>query len=290
MSNTAVPVGLLALTAAFGTACGGGDGRVAHDTTNAAASFVLTITATDFAFEAPDTVPAGFTEVRLLNHGEQPHEATVVRLDSGRTLRDYVQAYAEAVRSGSARPAWARFLGGTLALDQQGEGTAMLLLEPGSHALVCFVPGPDGAPHLLQYDQAHAFVVRDAGGERSATVAPVPTLSVSMVDYDFELSAPMTVGRHVVRVENAGVEPHHLLLFKLADGTTVDHFQTWLQNGMQGEPAAAFVAAMSGQSSGAEGYLTVDVTAGEYVFVCLVAGRDDVPHIAKGMLHHVRVE
>ncbi|MBI1966707.1 MAG: hypothetical protein HYS40_01840, partial [Gemmatimonadetes bacterium] len=39
---------------------------------------VVTITATDFAFAAPDTIPAGLTTFRMLNQGQEPHQAVIM--------------------------------------------------------------------------------------------------------------------------------------------------------------------------------------------------------------------
>jgi hypothetical protein len=35
-----------------------------------------------------------------------------------------------------------------------------------------------------------------------------------MLDYSFQLTAPLKAGRHVIRVDNVGADPHHVLLFK----------------------------------------------------------------------------
>ena len=51
---------------------------------------VVTLTATDYAYEAPETVSAGFTVFRLVNRGDEFHGATIVRLEGGRTLPEYV--------------------------------------------------------------------------------------------------------------------------------------------------------------------------------------------------------
>ena len=288
MRRPAILLEVLALTAASGSACNRGD-EAARNDTPATAPPVLTVTATDYALEAPDTVPSGLTVVRLVNRGDQPHAATLVRLDAGKTLPEYIQAYGEANRARAARPDWASFHGGPSALMPQGEGNATLHLQPGNYAWVCFVPGPSGTAHLLEHNQAHAFVVRPGSGD-TTTSAPVPTASLRMLDFSLELDAPLKAGRHVIRVENAGVEPHHVLLFKLAPEKTMEHVQAWMQSNMQGEPPAAPVGAMAEMSAGTEAWFEVDLPAGEYVLVCLVAGRDEVPHMAKGMIQHVRVE
>lgn len=290
MSSRTIPCGLLAAVAALGSACqGGGNDAIGEGV--AAAHKVLIVTTTDHAFEAPDTVAAGFTVVRIVNHGREPHAATLVRLDDRKTLPEYLEAYAEANRTGGQRPDWARFLGGTVSfVPPQSEGTVTLNLEPGNYAWVCHVPDSDGTLHVLGRDQAHAFVVLPSTGDAPASSAPEATVSLRMLDFGYTLSAPLSAGRNVIRVENVGVEPHHVLLFKLGPGRTVEHFQKWIQNSMQGEAPSTFVGAMAELSTGAAGYLEVDLPPGEYVLICLIAGRDEVPHFVKGMIQHVLVE
>ena len=40
---------------------------------------------------------------------------------------------------------------------------------------------------------------------------------------------------------------------------------------------------------GAGAYFDVDLSAGDYVLVCLITGRDEVSHAAKGMVQHIRI-
>jgi hypothetical protein len=253
----------------------------------AAAPPVITIMATDYAYESPDTVPAGFTTFRLVNRGDEFHGATIVRFESGRTVPEYIDAYAAAQPRGP-RPVWARFLGGAYA-PPHGEATATLDLEPGSYAWVCFAPGKDNVAHLLVHKQARAFVVRARGADRPSSSAPVPTASLRLLDYSFQFGAPLTPGRHTVRVENVGAEPHHVLMFKLMPGKTIEDYQAWVQRNMQGEPPVTFVAAMAELSTGATGYFEADLAAANYVLVCLITGRDEVSHAEKGMVQHIRI-
>src|SRR5216117_759263 len=45
----------------------------------AAGPSLITITATDYAFGVPDTIPAGLTTFRLVNQGKELHHANLVR-------------------------------------------------------------------------------------------------------------------------------------------------------------------------------------------------------------------
>ena len=52
----------------------------------------VNITATDYAFEAPASVPAGLITMRLVNHGKELHHAQLIKLEDGKSLADLAQA------------------------------------------------------------------------------------------------------------------------------------------------------------------------------------------------------
>jgi uncharacterized lipoprotein len=75
----------------------------------------VTVTATDFAFDAPADVPAGVVTFQLENHGKELHQAQVVRLEeswpsavldkvAGRAQRSGTQKTVECHISARARP------------------------------------------------------------------------------------------------------------------------------------------------------------------------------------------
>jgi hypothetical protein len=170
----------LSITAALTTAAlvlvvAARGGRAASNAQmKAEAPSVVTIIATDYGYEAPNTVPAGLNVFHLVNHGDQMHAATIVRLEAGKTLPDYIEAYREANRTRGAQPTWAKFRGGPAAV-MHGEGNATVYLEPGNYAWLCVVPGQDGISHLLKHNQAHAFVVRDAPAPHCLVPAGIRT-------------------------------------------------------------------------------------------------------------------
>ncbi|MGH7469897.1 MAG: hypothetical protein ACRENP_18265 [Longimicrobiales bacterium] len=54
--------------------------------------------------------------------------------------------------------------------------------------------------------------------------APLPTADVvlQLSDYDFTISAPIQAGTRTIRVENAGEQPHELVVIQLEPGKTVE--------------------------------------------------------------------
>ena len=145
---------------------------------------VVTLTAVDYAFTAPDTIVAGVTAFRLVNDGSQLHMAQLIKLEGGRSLDDFLVAYTEAFRTAGPRPPWAPRYGGPGAADPGGSSNATQYLEPGSYAWICIMNVPDGIPHVVKARMAKAFAVR--GGAPTPQTAPAASLVFQLVDYAFK--------------------------------------------------------------------------------------------------------
>lgn len=102
--------------------------------------------ATEFAFEGPDTLPAGATKLVMENVGEQEHEMVVIRLAEGKTFED-VQRVLE--KNPNAKPPkWVTIVGGTGAKPGK-TATFEADLQAGSHILLCFVTDKESKqPHV----------------------------------------------------------------------------------------------------------------------------------------------
>ncbi|MGH7516332.1 MAG: hypothetical protein ACREOC_02505 [Gemmatimonadales bacterium] len=148
-AHSTTPAPLIAIVALVAACTAGNE---APHPNAAAAPTVVILTAIDYAFEAPDTIPAGFTTFRMVNNSEQFHMAQLIKLEGGRTLDDFLQAYSEAFRTVGPRPEWAKRLGGPGVADPHGESNATQYLEAGSYAWICLVnPPPDQAARSLWF-------------------------------------------------------------------------------------------------------------------------------------------
>jgi hypothetical protein len=254
-----------------------------------AAPPVVTLKAVDYAFEAPDTIDAGITTFRLVNEGTQLHMAQLIRLEGGKSLDDFLEAYTEAFRTTGPRPAWAPRYGGPGAADPGGSSNATQQLEPGRYAWICIMNVPDGIPHVVKARMAKAFVVGARSAATAPRTAPAATLRFQLVDYAFRITGRLAAGRQVIRVENAGTEPHEVALLRLVPGKTREDFQAWMQD-PQGPPPANTAGGISSLAPGLEASFEADLTAGEYVVLCFVTAPDGRPHTEHGMIQHVRID
>ena len=251
-----------------------------------AAPNVVTLIATDYAFAAPDTIPAGLTTFKMLNQGKEPHQAVIVGA-SGKTW-DEIQAAVTA--EGPIAP-WLTFPPGPGVVVAGDNSNASSRLEPGNYFVVCFIPSPDGVPHVMKGMVRRLVVVPAPLTTSPPAAEPQADVTVTLSDYGFKLSAPLTAGTHTIRVENTGPQLHELGIEQLGPNKTVADLQRWVAGGQKGEPPARPVGGLTGPDVGRTGWLTITLARGQYVLSCYVPdSRDGKPHVAHGMVQEITVQ
>ena len=268
----------------------------------AAVPNVVSLTATEYAFAAPDTLPSGWTTFRLANQGGEVHYGHMVQLEAGRTVQELVDAYAEAIRTSGPRPKWVTRFGGPGGAAPGDSSSVTQYLEPGPYVWICPIEDSAGTPHFAM-GEFKTFVVHAAGaGAPDRAAAPEARVVVRLMDYSFALDLPLQAGRQMIRVENAGVEPHDLVLMKLAPGKTVEDVRRWMnperarRSDNAGEPAPSLADLGTGAGGiaaiapGMESFFEADFTAGEYVLICMATAPDGRSHIEHGMIRQITVQ
>lgn len=244
---------------------------------------VVTVTARDYAFEAPDSVAAGLTEFRLVDQGTEMHHVFLIRLDEGKTLRDALDAFA----AGGPPPAWMREVGGPNTPVPGGTSSAALRLVAGRYAMICVIPSPDGKAHLMK-GMAHELVVTPAASP-VASASPKTDVTMTLSDYDFAFSRPLRAGRQLVRVRNAAAQPHEVVIVQLAPGKTAADVVAWIAK-PDGPPPGAPVGGTTPMAQGEENIVPLDVAPGDYALLCFVPdAKDRKEHIAHGMVKQFTV-
>ena len=128
---------------------------------------VVVVKTSDYGFDAPDTVHAGLTTLRLVtNPGQEIHQVGLIRIDSGKTPADLFNA----MKNPGPLPAWAKEIAGVNPPAPGQTADATLTLEPGNYLLVCFVPSPDGVPHVAKGMSRPMTVTGDRSPPRHSPV------------------------------------------------------------------------------------------------------------------------
>ena len=270
------PVSVLVIAAV--AACSKGD--KAPEQTQAAPPPTVHVIASDYAFQAPDSLPAGYTSFHMMNEGKEFHHLVLLRLAEGQTLADFQKTAPQ-----GPIPAGVMLLGGPNPAAPAGAAEATVNLKPGRYAMFCVIPGPDGAPHLAK------GMIRELTVTPSEAVIaePVSDVTIKLSDYAFDISTPLKAGRQVVRVEDAGPQPHELVLVKLEPGKTVEQMAQWAEK-MQGPPPGSFLGGVSPISAGEASFITLELTPGEYGLLCFLPDSKDMkPHLVHGMVKQITV-
>ena len=260
------------------TACTkSGDARESAPLSN-----VVTVTASDFAFQAPATIPAGLTTFRLLNKGPELHHVQLVKIEDRHTVQELMAGASHA----GPPPPWITFMGGPNAPVPGGESQATLNLGPGSYALLCFIPSADGVPHIMK-GMVKPITVTPA--DSRAFPVDEPDARITLRDYSYEITPAIAAGPRTIRVANAAEQPHEVILVRLASGRTAADMVQWLHK-MQGPPPGAPVGGTTMLSKGTANDVTADFEPGEYALLCMVPDAGDgKPHVAHGMVRQITV-
>ncbi len=232
--------------------CGGSDEATAP---------VVDVRGDEYAYVMPERIEGGVVTMRFMNMGDELHEYALARLDDGRTRAD-VDAYLadpESLQGGP--PGWIEDIGGVPTLSQDEEVSITRTLESGTYVLLCFVPAPDGRPHI-----AHGMVRTFEVGEAGEAALPEPDAIVTATDDGFEIPE-LEAGRQMLELRNESTAPREFYLYSPNAGVTLAEVEEWGEGGFEGEPLATFLGAMQSIPAGTSVFLTVDLKAGErYVF------------------------
>ena len=216
---------------------------------------VVDVTAREFWFEAPDTIPAGMTTFRLNQRGlvhrrhlaggaardsgaATPDDDTrgfhmlwIVRLDSGKTPADLY----DAARSREPTP-WADNLGGPGFAPPPGSSNATLDLAPGNYVLTCFVGSAreDRKRYHLLNGMFRPLTV--VAGPRRTTV-PEPEVIVTInADLSIGFSKPISAGVQRLRVDNASARAYEFQIRRITPGKTMAEAMAWRLATSRGTP------------------------------------------------------
>ena len=257
-------------------------GAYVQGRTREAAPRTVTVTARDYSLELPDTLPAGATTLRLVNQGKEFHHVWIARLDGGKTVDDVLTA----LQSRAPLPSWIHDAGGPNApRPEGGEARATVLLSPGSYVVACLIPSADGVPHVMKGMVRGLTVVPN----RSPAAAPEADVVMTLRDYSFFLSRPLTAGKHTIEVRNQGTQWHEFELVWLEPGKTPQDVVAFIEHGI-GTPSGMPLGGVSPLAVGETSYMHVDLQPGKYGLICFLPDRKDgKAHLEHGMIQEFEV-
>ena len=245
----------------------------------------VTFVAYDHRFTGPESIPAGMTTVQLINRGKDLHQIQFIKLPTNRTATDF---FAEITADPSRLPSWVLRRGGPNSVIPGEQAIAIINLEPGAYVLICGIPDRQGRPHVV------LGMLKPIRVDASATQeSPMPhsDLTLTQVDFGFELSAPIKPGRRTIHVHNAGSQAHEVVVVQFVSGASVTDFLNSFVPGVPVLPAGKPIGGIAGLERGRDGFFLADFAPGRYGLICFLPDMiTRAPHFARGMMMDLTVQ
>lgn len=258
-------------------------------------SKIVEITASDYAFDAPDEIPSGWNHIQFKNEGDEPHLLLFSKLPEGKTVDNYLseagvpfnkiwyqlrngeitpQQFGESM--GREMPAWffeVQFLGGVGLVMPDGVAEATVNLPPGNYAIECYAKTKDGEIHFME-GMVRPLRVTE---KNSGIHPPKEDLLVTIGSDQLNIEGDFTPGIHTVKVlveqeppEQAfGQNVHVVHLEQEADIEEVIQWFNWYSPTGLRSPSpeqATFIGGMHFLPVNSPGFFTVNLQPGRYFF------------------------
>jgi plastocyanin len=247
----------------------------------------LKIEASEYKFSAPAETPAGVTRIVVDNVGKEDHQAQVAKIADGKSFADLIAALKGP--DPTAALSMLSLNGGPTGVAPGASGATTANLAPGHYAFLCFLPAPDGVPHVAKGMVAPLEVTG------SAVEAPLPSgdAELALQDFAFVGASSLAAGQHSVTVTNKGPQAHEATLVKLNAGTTAEDVVKYFTatEPPSGPPPWTSAGGIAGIAPETTAVVELDVEAGDYAFICLIPDPGSgKPHAALGMVGALTVK
>jgi hypothetical protein len=250
---------VLGLAAAAMAAAGCGDDEESN---------VLDVRGVEYAFDMPSEGDGGVVTFNISNPGAELHEFALGRLAEGRDLAD-VRAYLKSDREGP--PPWITDVGGVPLLSPGEEIGITRELEPGKYVYLCFIPTPQGVPHVKLGMVEDFDLEGDSGRD-----LPEPDAVVSATENGYEFGT-IESGSQTIQLRNDDDREREFYLVALERGKDLRDVERFFEAGEPGEPPATFLGGMQTIPPGTSVYMDVELDAGvEYTLADASTGKEIV--------------
>jgi hypothetical protein len=216
--------------------------------------------------------------MQIVNQGQDVHHIQLIKLLQGKTAADF----SAALKADPSRvPQWARFIGGPNAVVPGGKSVATMNLMEGSYLLICIIPDKHGVPHMALGMQKALSI---KGGKSVFVSEPKAGTTITLRDFQFALSQPITSGTHTIEVMNHGTQPHEVVVVQLAPGASALDFIKAVEPGGSGPPPGKPIGGLVGMETGDHAFFTAQFEPGRYGLICFFPdSTTGQPHFARGM-------
>ena len=246
------------------------------------AARTLVVTSYEYAFQAPEHVAAGAVTVRLVNRGKMGHQVAFLRLDDSSSLVRVMRSLV----ADTAHTTGVRGVGGVESALPGDSSESILVLRPGRYVILCAYDS-GGHAHVSMGMIRPLTVTAEA--MHADFLLPATPVTIRLTDYHIALSGPLHAGRQLVRVENDGLQRHHLSIVRFVGSTSLNELDRW-----DGKSKPSPIETVNGGTTildaGQASVVALDLQPGRYVLECVLSNdAKSKPHYMLGMEREVAI-
>jgi len=295
-------VGLVAVVALVVGACAGADAPTSSPASSATARLPtpvqeLTFDASEYTFTiSPDPsagLQAGWTLVRFRNVGAEAHQVMFAAIKDGVDLSQLAAAGA-GDSSGAGAIEFVDMIGGVSYIDPAHETTALVDLRPGLVMAMCYVPDANGVAHALMGMTSALTVAAPSATTTRADTEPVGDEVLGTIELSsdgYQIPADLRAGWY--RVANTDTVLHEMSLLRVSRPISAEQAAVLVDDLAANRTPQVGLDAVGGMgavSAGFDGYVHLDLPAGDYVAVDFMPDPGDPrPHMLDGYYRTFRV-
>ena len=255
-------------------ACGGGSD--ASDESSQNLTFTLLGEGEESRFiTGPKDADTGPAKITLVNNGKAESQVQLLRVEGKRSDQAVADALQGAIE-GKAFPNWFFAAGGVGPVPGGDQRAVTQVLRPGTYYPFNSQAGTVTPKFVVKGEESDAELEADA--------------TITAIDYGFEAEG-LSSGRTEIAYENAGEEPHQLLIAPLLGDSTAEDAERFFKDEKGKAPLDQDAVQSTSVIEGGETQLmTLDLKPGRYVLYCFVGDRQgSEPHALKGQVDEVEL-
>ena len=254
----------------------------------------VTVEVSPGAITAPAALPAGLHLITLTASEGLVGYVNIMKPPTGLREKEATRLALDAAANDLVQPDWV-YLGGTNTPNPGENASFVIDLQPGEFQWAASTYSEGGADEIMHLSPLTVTAAGATPVTDTVLSPPLPGVILEMTD-DLEYIVtpdPVPAGPQLWEFTNTGMHSaHHVVMFRMPDGTTSERIVTEFSAMMSGTPPAgeplmaqvAWVGYAALQSGGQTTWAEFDLEPATYAVICFiidpVTGR---PHVLDGM-------
>jgi hypothetical protein len=255
----------------------------------------VTINVSPEGVSAPETLPAGRHLITLVAPEGLVGYVNIMQPPTGLSEKETTRLALDAAANDLVQPDWV-YLGGTNTPNPGQNASFVIDLQPGEFQWAASTYSEGGADEIMHLSPLTVTAAGATPVTDTALSPPAPGVVLEMTaDLEYLVTPdPVPKGPQIWEFTNTGMHSaHHVVMFRVPDGTTSKQIVTEFSAMMSGTPPAgepvmarvAWVGYAALQSGGQTTWAEFDLEPATYAVICFIidpaTGR---PHVLDGMV------